>query len=181
MMKPPAFVAHPALTVVLAASWLLLQQSLAPAHLLSAAVLGVVLPRLLGRFLPATVRVRWWPAVRLLQRVLWDIVMSNITVARQVLGPLAALQPAWVVVPLVLTHPTGMALLAAIITTTPGTVSCHIDEERREILVHALHCTDPAQLAQDIQARYETLLLAIFESAPSPEPDEQATNKAAHP
>jgi multisubunit Na+/H+ antiporter MnhE subunit len=31
-------------------------------------------------------------------------------------------------------------LLATIITTTPGTVSCIVDEERRLIWVHALDC-----------------------------------------
>jgi multisubunit Na+/H+ antiporter MnhE subunit len=43
---------------------------------------------------------------------LWDIVTSNITVARQVLGPLHQLQPAWVVVPPTLTHPTAISLIA---------------------------------------------------------------------
>ncbi len=165
-MKTTTWFAHPVLTLVLALSWLLLQHSLAPVHLLSALLIGAVLPRLLSSFLPPATPVRWRPAAALLLRVLWDIVKSNITVARQVLGPLAALQPAWVPVPLALTHPTAISLLAAIITTTPGTVSCHIDEERREILVHALHCTDPAQMAQDIKAQYEAPLLAIFESPP---------------
>ena len=59
---------------------------------------------------------------------------------------------------------TAIALLATIITTTPGTVSCTIDEERNEILVHALNCDDPAQMAADIKARYEAPLLAIFEA-----------------
>ena len=116
--------------------------------------------------MPVTTSMRWRPAAALLLRVLWDIIQSNITVARQVLGPMAALQPAWVPVPLALTHPTATSLLAAIITTTPGTVSCHIDEARREILVHALNCTDPAQMARDIKAQYETPLMAIFESPP---------------
>ncbi|MNU05451.1 putative monovalent cation/H+ antiporter subunit E [compost metagenome] len=43
-------------------------------------------------------------------------------------------------------------------------MSCTIDEERREILVHALNCDDAAQMAADIKARYEAPLLAIFEA-----------------
>lgn len=167
-MKTKTWFAHPVLTLILALSWLLLQHSLALVHVLSAVLIGALLPRLLSGFLPAATPVRWRPAAALLLRVLWDIVQSNITVARQVLGPMAALQPAWVPVPLALTHPTAISLLAAIITTTPGTVSCHINEARREILVHALHCTDPAQMARDIKAQYETPLLAIFESPPDP-------------
>ncbi len=165
-MKKVAWFAHPWLSVLLAASWLLLQHTLAPFHLISAALIGLLVPRLLHAFLPATRPIRVIPAMRLTLVVLWDIVVSNITVARLVLGPMSRPQPAWVSVPLALTHPTAISLLASIITTTPGTVSCLIDEQRKHILVHALNCSDPAQMAADIKARYETPLLAIFEHPP---------------
>lgn len=163
-MKKARWFAHPWLSVLLAISWLLLQHTLAPFHLISAVLIGLLLPRLLHHFLPATTSMRFAPALRLALVVLWDIVVSNITVARLVLGPLSRPQPAWVTVPLALSHPTAISLLASIITTTPGTVSCLIDEERRHILVHALDCSDPLQMAADIKARYEEPLRAIFES-----------------
>lgn len=155
---------HPWLAVLLAVSWLLLQQTLAPFHLISAVLIGLIVPRMLHGFLPVSSPMRMWPAVRLLLVVLWDIVVSNVTVARLVLGPMSQLQPAWIAVPLALSHPTAISLLASIITTTPGTVSCTIDEKGRQILVHALDCADPAQMVADIQARYERPLQVIFES-----------------
>lgn len=154
---------HPVLSLLIAAVWLMLQQSLAVPQLLSAAVLAVLLPRLLHGFLGPATRLRApGVALRFAVLVLWDIVVSNLTVARLVLDPRAAPQPAWVPVPLALTHPTAIMLLAAVITTTPGTVSCVVDEERRQILVHALDCDDPAALAAQIRARYEAPLLEIF-------------------
>ncbi|MEX1166263.1 MAG: Na+/H+ antiporter subunit E, partial [Hydrogenophaga sp.] len=54
------------------------------------------------------------------------------------------------------------ALFASIITTTPGTVSAVIDEERRLIWVHALNCDDAGAMAADMKSRYEAPLLAIF-------------------
>ncbi len=162
-MKKAPWLAHPWLSALLAASWLLLQHTLEPVHLLSAALIGLVVPRLLHVFLPAPVTIRAVPALRLAMIVLWDIIVSNITVARLVLGPLDRPRPGWVPVPLDLIHPAGISLFATIITTTPGTVSCTIDEERRIILVHALDCSDPAQMAADMKARYETPLLEIFE------------------
>ena len=102
-------------------------------------------------------------ALRFAGIVLWDIVVSNLVVARLVLSPAAQPQPAWVRVPLRLEHPAAMTLLAAVITMTPGTVSCVVDEHRREILVHALDCRDTEALAQQIAERYERLLLEIFE------------------
>jgi multicomponent K+:H+ antiporter subunit E len=65
-------------------------------------------------------------------------------------------------VPLALRQPGAITLLAAIITTTPGTVSCVVDDDAHEILVHALDCQDPAAMAAQIKARYEQPLLEIF-------------------
>lgn len=162
-MKKARWFGRPWLSVLLAVSWLLLQHTLAPVHLISAVLIGLVVPRLLHGFLPTMAPLRLVPALRLLGVVLWDIVVSNFVVARLVLGPMSRPRPAWVTVPLALTHPTAISLLASIITTTPGTVSCTVDEQRRHILVHALDCIDPAQMAADIKARYERPLMAIYE------------------
>lgn len=157
------WLAHPVLSLLIALAWLLLQQSLALPHLISAVVLAVALPRLLHGFLGPTTRLRRpGTMLRFTGVVLWDIVVSNLTVARLVLDPGARPQPAWVPVPLALTHPTAITLLATIITTTPGTVSCLVDEDRGEILVHALDCSDPAAMAAQIKQRYEAPLMEIF-------------------
>lgn len=154
---------HPALSLLLALSWLLLRQSLAPGDLITAAVLGLVLPWLVHRFIGAAARPRRpWVALKLVGVVLWDIVQSNLVVARLVLDPLASPRPAWVRVPLSTRHPTAVTLFATIITTTPGTVSCVVDDTRGEILVHALDCDDPDAAAQQMKARYEAPLMEIF-------------------
>jgi len=91
-----------------------------------------------------------------------DIIKSNIRVAKQVLGPMKNLKPKWYRVPLDTDHEHVNTVLAMIITTTPGTVSAGIDDERGDILVHALNCDDPEAEILDIKARYEAPLLAIF-------------------
>jgi multicomponent K+:H+ antiporter subunit E len=161
-MKKTAWFAHPWLSVLLALSWLLLQHTLAPFHIISALLIGLLIPRLLHELLPPAPTIRMLPALRLALVVLGDIVTSNITVAKLVLGPMSRPQPAWIRVPLQLQHTTAISLLASIITTTPGTVSASIDEERRYILVHALDCRDAEQMVADIQQRYERPLLIIF-------------------
>ena len=163
-MKPVGAWPHPILSVLLAAAWLLLQQSLALPQLITATVLGWGLPRLLHGFLGPATRVHaWGVALRLTGVVLWAIVVSNFTVARLVLSPGARLQPAWVVVPLDIHHPVAVSLFATIITTTPGTVSCDIDEAAGVILVHALDCDDPQAAAEQMKQRYEQPLKEIFE------------------
>lgn len=154
---------RPVLSVLLALAWLMLQQSLDLGNVLTACVLGWGLPRLLGGFLgPAAHPRSFARALRLGLTVLWDIIVSNITVARLVLNPRSVPHPAWVKVPLTLTQPTAQALLASIITMTPGTVSAIVDEEGACIWVHALDCDDPAAVATDIDRRYQQPLMEIL-------------------
>lgn len=155
---------HPVLSALLALAWLLLQTELGLAPVLVAALLGWGLPWLTQGFMAPLPGPRaWGTAARLLLVVLWDIAASNLTVARIVLNPASRPQPAWVPVPITLRHPWGLVLLASIITTTPGTVSCVIDETRGLILVHALDCQDVPALVAQIQSRYEQPLREIFE------------------
>lgn len=162
-VRRAGWLAQPALSVLVAAAWLLLQQSLAPPQLITAAILGLAVPWLLRSFLPPGGRVRRWPvALGLLWVVLWDIVVSNLVVARIVLTPGSNPRPAWVPVDHELESPVAVTLLAAIITTTPGTVSCIVDEANRRIIVHALDCQDPAGLAAQIRRRYERPLKEIL-------------------
>jgi multicomponent K+:H+ antiporter subunit E len=156
-LEPPTtlrqrWLPHPVLSLLLAVSWLLLMHTVEPVQIAFAVLAGLLVPALLRHFLPPGAQPRIVPALRLAGIVLWDIVVANIAVARLVLGPMSRPRPAW-----------AIALLATIITTTPGTVSCVVDEERDEILVHALDCDDPQAMARDIKHRYETPLRMIFE------------------
>ncbi|MDW8336774.1 MAG: Na+/H+ antiporter subunit E [Tepidimonas sp.] len=153
---------HPVLSLLLAAAWLVLVRSVEPVHLLGAALLAWAVPYGLTPWLPEASRLDWRAALRLMGVVLWDIVVANVTVARLTLGPMGRLQPAWVRVPLACDHPRVRALLASIITMTPGTVSAVVDERRGCIWVHVLNCADGAALVEQIKARYEAALLRVF-------------------
>jgi multicomponent K+:H+ antiporter subunit E len=164
--RPVGWLPHPALSLLLAVSWLALSHSLAPVHLLSAALIGLIVPRLLRPFLSISTPFSWPEVFRLAATVLWDIVVSNITVARLVLGPIDRMKPAWLTVPLATPHPRVNAWFATIITTTPGTVSATIDEERGVILVHALNCDDPDAMVAEMKQRYEAALMRVFRFEP---------------
>ncbi|WP_066259353.1 Na+/H+ antiporter subunit E [Hydrogenophaga flava] len=153
---------HPVLSLLLAVSWLALSRSLEPVHLLSALLIGLIVPRLLRGLLHVGSPIRWGAAIRLTCVVLWDIVVSNITVARLVLGSMSRPQPAWLRVPLACEHHRVNALFASIITMTPGTVSAVVDEAAHCIWVHALNCDDAPGMVADMKARYEASLMTIF-------------------
>jgi multicomponent K+:H+ antiporter subunit E len=154
---------YPVASTAVFVVWLLLNNTVAPAHLVLGGVLAVALPLAVRPLLGEPTRLRApGTMLRLLVVVTRDIVTSNIAVARLVLGPMDRLSPGFVRVPLAVTHPYGVSLLASIITMTPGTVSAEIDEDRREILVHVLDLADADALVADIKARYEAPLLEIF-------------------
>ncbi|MEC7119986.1 MAG: Na+/H+ antiporter subunit E [Pseudomonadota bacterium] len=158
---------HPILTILLAISWMALMHSVEIFHIVAGLVIGLVIPRMIHPFLAQAHHVKWLKAIRFSGIVLWDIVISNVVVARLVLGSIRNMHPAWIRVPLASDHPTVNALFATIITTTPGTVSAVIDEEQQEILVHALNCDDAEASAIEMKARYEQPLLEIFGVLPS--------------
>lgn len=154
---------HPFVSVIVGLSWIMLAHSISADNLLIAVVLAVLIPRLVRPFIARTPDIHWKQAIKLFFVVLWDIIIANIRVAKLVLGPTDRLHPKWYRVPLETRHEQVNSILAMIITTTPGTVSAGIDQERGDILVHSLSTDNEALDIQDIKTRYEAPLMAIFD------------------
>ena len=86
-----------------------------------------------------------------------------------IIGPERRLRPDFVRIPVDGMDPVGVAVLAGIITLTPGTLSVDTVDDGRSLLVHALDVANPAALVETIRARYEAPLRAIFPGeAPAP-------------
>lgn len=154
---------HPFVSVLVAVSWIMLAHSIAIGSLVMALILAIVIPRLIRPFVERTPDIQWLPSIKLFLVVVWDIVISNLRVAKLVLGPTDRLQPKWFRVPLETQHEQVNTLLAMIITTTPGTVTAGIDQDRGDILVHALSTDDIEEEIKTIKARYERPLMQIFD------------------
>jgi len=180
---PPRAVAHraswvrralrrPWLALWLWLTWLLLNQTVAPGHLLLGAVLAVTLahagPRPAGPTHadapprgPRGRRAR--VAGRLALVVLWDIVVANLQVAARILLGAGSLESRFVWVPLDVGDARAVTLLAGIVTMTPGTLSADLSDDRRYLLVHGLDVDDAGVLAAQIKARYEAPIKELFE------------------
>ena len=144
--------------------WLLLAGDFSPGSILLGVVLALGIERYARSFNEAPERrVRLGGVPRLVAVVLWDVIVANLQVARRVLGPLSALRPRFVTVPLDLTDRTAIALLGAIITTTPGTVTASLSPDRRYFVVHGLDVENAESLVRTIKLRYERPLKEIFE------------------
>ncbi len=161
---------HPLVFVLLLVMWLLLNQSLAPGDMVLGVLLAFGASRPFGSLQPDAAGVPAAPlrrvitAVSLAWLVLVDIVHSNIGVARIVAHPGTRGQTSgFLGIPLDLRHPAGLAVLACIITATPGTAWARYDSVRGIFTMHILDLLDEAAWIRIIKNRYERRLLEIFE------------------
>jgi multicomponent K+:H+ antiporter subunit E len=165
----------PFMSLLLFVVWLLLNNSLAPGHLILAAFLAVVIPLVVSPFSTKQPRiVKPGLALRHLLLVLYDIITANVQVAILILGPTKKLTPGFVKIPLDLTHSMPITILASTVSLTPGTVSAEVyplseslseDQiiEQRFLLIHVLNLTDEQALINTIKQRYEAPLMEIFQ------------------
>jgi multicomponent K+:H+ antiporter subunit E len=145
--------------------WLLLNQTLSLGHLLLGSALALAGGFALSALQPPQGRVRRPGAIlRLSALVLADIVRSNIAVGRIILG-VGGREPTsgFVLVPLDLRNPYGLAALACIITSTPGTLWVNFDSAEGVLTIHVLDLIDESEWVRTIKDRYERHLLEIFE------------------
>ena len=155
----------PVLVAVLTAIWLLLNQTLAAGQVL----LGLALSLLLAWF-GADLRPiraafhRIDRAAGLFFVVVWDILRSNLAVARIVLGLVGRrrVRSGFLEVPLELRDDHALAVLACIITSTPGTVWAGLSPDRATLTLHVLDLRDEEEWVQTIKQRYERRLMEIF-------------------
>ncbi|MEG1679064.1 MAG: Na+/H+ antiporter subunit E [Stenotrophomonas sp.] len=153
----------PALSITVVAFWMVMSDSFDLGQLLLGMLLGVVIPLFAARLDREFARLGTLrPVPKLLTVVLWDILVSNLRVAAQVLGPEHKLKPGFIWVPLDIANIHGIAALTSFITLTPGTVSAALSEDRRHLLVHVLHLEDANALINEIKSRYEAPLMEIF-------------------
>ena len=166
-MKPPSGKRFPPLLFLsLVVIWLLLNQSVALGHIVLGAVLSAVLCWLSAELRPLQPRVRRpWLAAVVAVLVLVDIVRSNVGVFRIVLGLVRdrEVKSGFVRVPLDLRDPHGIAVLATIVTSTPGTVWVDLDPEGRFVTLHVLDLRDEKEWIRWIKDRYERHLMRMFE------------------
>lgn len=156
----------PLLSLALLALWLLLNNaSLGLGQVLLGAILGVLVPLLTQSLRPTPVRFRRpWVALRLFMQVGYDVIVWNWRVLRGTLATGKRMpRGGFVVVPLDMRDPNGLAVLAAIMCVIPGTIWSELALDRSALLVHMFDLDDAAAEIELIKRRYERPLMEIFE------------------
>lgn len=110
------------------------------------------------------IKIKSWRAVLQLSfRVFIDSIVSNIAVAYFILTKkFRKHQSGFIVVPISLESRTALAVLACILSATPGTAWIAYSRKNSELLLHVLNFKNGYDYQQLIKKRYEQLLLEIF-------------------
>jgi multicomponent K+:H+ antiporter subunit E len=156
----------PVITGLLVVIWLLLNNTLALGHIVLGVIIAVLLMLAAAQLRPVHPRLsNLWSAVVLIFVVLIDIVRSNIGVARIVLGLVRdrEVHSGFIDIPLELRDPHGLSILAAIVTSTPGTAWAGLSDDGKTLTLHVLDLKDEQEWIDTIKQRYERPLRRIFE------------------
>ncbi len=156
---------YPLLTLALTLMWLVLQQSAGLGHILFGFVVAFFASHAMARLQPHKPKVRRpLKILRLFVEVTLDILRSNVAVTRILLaGKRRETTAGFITVPLELKDPMGLAVLACIITATPGSAWLEYNLEESSVLIHVLDLIDEQEWIDTVKSRYESLLLEIFQ------------------
>lgn len=109
--------------------------------------------------------VRW---IRRVPHIVWfllvfvyELVRSNLRVAREVLTPGMQITPGIVRVSTRCQNRWELTTLANTLTMTPGTLSIEVDTDTNDLFVHSLYVTDRESFQRDV-TRLETVMLKAF-------------------
>lgn len=154
---------YPLLTAALLLMWMLLNSFSLGQFLLGTAI-AVGASRAMAALQPPKPRLRGWRLIpRLAAIVALDILRSNVAVASIILRGRRDRVSGFVAIPLELRDRTGLAVLACIVTSTPGTAWIDYAPDSGVLLIHVLDLADEKEWRDLIKSRYEALLVEIFE------------------
>jgi multicomponent K+:H+ antiporter subunit E len=154
---------YPALTACLIIMWLLLSGWSLGQFLLGGMV-AVFASWTMASLRPDKPKLRkWYLLPKLFGIVMVDVARSNLAVSWIILrGRASGHRSAFINLPLEIEDPTALALLAIILTSTPGSAWLEYDSRQRSVLIHVFDMVDEDEWRHLIKDRYEKLLLEIF-------------------
>ncbi|WP_426229835.1 Na+/H+ antiporter subunit E [Pararhizobium sp. DWP3-4] len=156
---------YPLLSLALLMLWLLINQSLSPGQIVLGSMLGIAFAWAMVNLQPDKTRLKSYGRIAVLAgHVAVDVVRSNIAVMGVILH--AAKRPVnsgFVAIDIGLRDENALALLACILTATPGTAWLEFDRQTGVLLIHVLDLENGAAWSDLIKRRYETPLKEIFE------------------
>ena len=100
-----------------------------------------------------------YDGVLLVLYFIYELIISSLKVAWDVVTPLQRSKPALIAVPIEASSDAEITVLANLISLTPGSLSVDVSEDRSHLLVHAMFVDDPEAFKQEIKNGMERRIL----------------------
>ena len=154
---------HPILAGFLLLLWLVLQQSAGLGHIIFGGVIAIAVSMAASAIIPERIAIRRpLKFIQLLAIAGLDIVRSNLAVMSVLFHPRPNPTAGFIEMELTLKNPFALAILAVILTATPGSAWLEYDRARSTVLIHVFDLVDEKEWVATVKKRYEALLLEIF-------------------
>lgn len=151
------------LNILLALAWAALTGDFSASSLLSGFAIGFLLILFSQRIMSGPNYIRKvWRILELLVFLLYEILVSNVRVAIDVLRPTASLRPGIIAVPLDAQTDVEITLLVNLVMLTPGTLAIDVTSDRRELYLHTMNADDPAMVRAQIKDGFERRVLGVL-------------------
>jgi len=153
-----------ALNLLLAIVWAALTTSFSLLSLTAGFILGYAVLWLIQ---PLTGSSRYFGRVyawvKLIVMFHYELIVSSLSVAWDVMTPRHRARPAIVDVPLDVKSDAGILLVTNLISLTPGTLSLDVSEDRTMLRVHAMFVDDPAAIRRELKTGMERWVIDAVE------------------
>jgi multicomponent Na+:H+ antiporter subunit E len=106
---------------------------------------------------------RVWRILRLAAFFLYELLVSSLRVAWDVITPKHQSNPAIIEMPLDVESDFEILLVTNLISLTPGTLSLDVTPDRKTLIVHAMFADDPDALVRELKDGMERMVREVFE------------------
>jgi multicomponent Na+:H+ antiporter subunit E len=109
-----------------------------------------------------------WRGIAFAVFYVWELVLSSVRVAYDVLTPTFHMRPGVIGLPLDAESDLEITVLANLISLTPGTLSLDVSPDRKTLYIHAMYIDDNTdRFRRDLKDQMERRVLSLFRPLPA--------------
>jgi multicomponent Na+:H+ antiporter subunit E len=146
--------------IFLALSWIALTGRATPGDFFIAFIIGYVILGFIYRGETSNYFGKVLKAVWLVLFFIWELLISSLKVAYDVLTPTHYMRPGVIAVPLENLTNGEITILANMVSLTPGSLSLDVSSDKRTLFIHAMYI-DEVELVRKRIKRFEQLILEV--------------------
>lgn len=149
--------------LMLALLWAAVLGEVSGPKLVTGFILGfLVLAFLDAERFPSRYASRAWDFVRLVGIVVWEVIVANLKVTKDVITPRFITRPAIYRYEMEARTEGEITLLSLIVTFTPGTLGLEVSEDHKALYVHVMFAEDRDAFSRRLRERIEKPLLRVL-------------------